>query len=171
MAITFDSIMSSAGAVGRRFFSFEDYDNALDKAIERAMQNSDSRVQINAKKTITETAEKRVYNTYTPRFMSRRHGDGGILDPASYRSERYSDNAIITKNAGKGFTLHIYADAEWQQLFGGNPSDNIDSLTTAIEENGIYHAPRRPFMSAAEEEYGSKRFGKDLVDELESDGF
>ena len=172
MATTFIDIMSEAGASGRRFYSFEDYDKALDKAIGKAMQNPEGKIQKNAKQEITDCAENFVYRTYSPKFWSRRYGEGGILDVESYRSSQYSDNAIITKNASKGFTLHIYADAQWQQLFGGSPEGNPDTLTEAIEKNGLYGAQPRPYMEHAETNYGyGGQFEKDLVEELESDGF
>lgn len=157
--------------MGKVFFSFEEYDEYLDKAIENAMQDTNGRIQKNAKKEIVDTAENFVYRTYPPKFLSRRYGAGGILDPDSYRSERYSDTAIIRKNASKGFTLHIYADAQWQQLFGGSPEANPDTLTEAIEKNGLYGADPRPYMEHAETNYGySGDFERDLVIELEDVG-
>lgn len=158
--------------MGRTFYSFEEYDKELDKAIGRSMQNPHGKIQKNAKQEITDCAEAFVYRTYQPEFLSRRYGAGGILDPASYRSSEYSDTAIITKNASKGFTLHIYADAEWQQIFGGDPHGNPDTLTEAIERNGLYGAPPRPYMEHAETNYGyGGGFEKDLVSELEYNGF
>ena len=157
--------------MGRTFFSFEEYDTALDKAIEYAMQNPEGKIQTNVKKEITNCAEDFVYRTYSPKFLSRRYGAGGILDPDSYRSSRYSDNAIITKNASKGFTLHIYAEAQWQQLFGGSPESNPDTLTEAIEKHGLYGAQPRPYMEHAETNYGyGEGFERDLVSELEDAG-
>ena len=158
--------------MGRVFYSFEEYNNALDKAIGNAMQSPDGKIQKNVKKEITDCAENFVYRTYPPAFLSRRYGAGGILDPDSYRSSRYADTAIITKNASKGFTLHIYAEAQWQQLFGGSPEGNPDTLTEAIENNGLYGARPRKYMEYAEANYGyGGQFEKDLVAELEDAGF
>lgn len=163
------------GIMGRVFFSFDDYDKVLDMEIEEAMQNPDGRIQKNAKDKLVASAYTNVYKHDTkfdhPVYGDgRRWGDGGILDPETYRSERHSDTAIITKNAGKGFTLHIYADAPWRQLFGGNPSDNPDDLSDAIEKNGLYSAPKSEWMEKGGDEYAKEQFGKDLVKELEDAG-
>lgn len=182
MSITFTDIMTSAGAVGRRFFSFEDYDKALDKAIAQAMNGENSRVQVNARAVIVKNAEERVYNTYPNPGIewSRRYNHNGILDPSTYRSQsstyahhsRTLDATLLGNyGSGKGFTTYISAETEWQQRFGGSSKDNPNSLVYAIEENGLYHAPPRPYMDHAESEYAEKYFEKDLVLELEDNGF
>lgn len=162
--------------MGRVFFSFEDYDKTLDMEIEEAMQNPDGRIQRNAKDQLVSSAYENVYAKHDTKFEHPVHGDGrrwgvgGILDPETYRSARHSDTAIITKNAGKGFTLHLYADAPWQQLFGGSPDANPDTLGEAIEKHGLYSAPPRPWMEKGGDEYAKEQFGKDLVKELEDAG-
>ena len=170
--------------MGRTFYSFEEYDKALDIAIAEAMNSPESRVQKNLKEEIVNMAETFVYNLYPmPFYYSRRNGDGGILDPKSYNSRNSTvahrlgtTNISVSGNTGtgKGFTIYVSADAEWQQKFGGNPKDNPDTLVDALYKNGIYHhAPfHKPYMELAETNYGTEhRFGKDLVQELESNGF
>ena len=161
--------------MGRTFYSFEEYDKALDKAISDAMQSPNGKIQTNAKQALVKSAEENVYS-YPTQFYHPEHGDGrrrgngGILDPKTYSSRRHSETAVIQKNVGKGFTLYLVADAPWQQLFGGSPSDNPDTLGDAIEKNGIYGAPARPWMEEGGNEYAQKQFGKDLVEELEGAG-
>ncbi len=161
--------------MGRIFFSFEEYENALDKGIEKALQNPDGTIQTNAKAHLKSSAFENVYS-YPTDFHhpehgdGRRYGDGGILDADSYRTSRYSDTAVITKNAGKGFTLHIYAEAEWQQLFGPDRFPKTGSLAEVIEKNGLYGAPPRPWMEEGGDKYAKGMFGSDLVNELEKTG-
>jgi len=159
--------------MGRTFYSFEEFDVALDKAISDAMNSDNSRVQKNAKEELVNMAETFVYNLYpNPFYLSRRNGQGGILDEKSYTSKSSFATAAIPSTA-KGFTTHIYAEAQWQQKFGGSASNNPDTLVEALEKNGIYnHEPVVSFMERAEANYGSEhRFGKDLVLELEDNGF
>ena len=161
--------------MGRIFFSFEEYEKALDTGIEKALQNPDGLIQTNAKAHLKSSAFKNVYS-YPTDFEhpvhkdGRRWGDGGILDASTYRTSRYSDNAVITKNVGKGFTLHIYADAEWRQLFGPDRVPKTGTLAEVIEKNGMYGAPARPWMEEGGNEYAKNMFGSDLVKELEKAG-
>lgn len=161
--------------MGRIFFSFEEYEKALDTGIEKALQNPDGLIQTNAKAHLKSSAFKNVYS-YPTDFEhpvhgdGRRWGEGGILDASTYRTSRYSDNAVITKNVGKGFTLHIYADAEWQQLFGPDRAPKTGTLAEVIEKNGMYGAPARPWMEEGGNEYAKNMFGSDLVKELEKAG-
>ena len=170
--------------MGRVFYTFEAYEQALDIEIAGAMNDPASRVQVNLRSVIIENAEERVYNTYpNPKIeWSRRYGHGGsILNPDSYKSRsslsarRGSRNVDISVTgaapSGKGFTIYVRGEGEWQQRFGGSASDNPDTLVDAIEDHGIYHAPPRKYMVAAGEEYGEKHFAKDLVLELEENGF
>ena len=170
--------------MGRVFYSFEAYEKALDLEIAAAMNDPASRVQVNAKSVIIKNAEERVYNSYPNPGIewSRRYGAGGsILNPESYNPRSSLSARQWTKQinisvtgatpSGKGFTTYIRGEGEWQQRFGGRASDNPNTLVDAIEDNGIYHAPPRKYMAAAEDEYGSKYFAKDLVLELEENGF
>ena len=170
--------------MGRVFNSFEEYDKALDNAVAEAMNGENSRVQVNARAVAIKNAEERVYNTYPEPGMpwSRRYNHNGILDPSTYKSRssfeasrirrdiNNSQSGVVGKG-GKGFMTYIRGEAEWQQRFGGEASHNRDFLVWAIEENGLYHAPPRPYMEHAEAEYGEKYFAKDLVLELEENGF
>ena len=170
--------------MGRTFYSFEEYDKALDIAIADAMNSPDSRVQKNLKEEIVNMAETFVYNLYpVPYYLSRDGDQGGILDPKNYPSRNStvahrlgSTNTSVSGNTGtgKGFTIYVSADVPWQQKFGGDPSNNPDTLVDALYKNGIYHHKpfHKPYMELAETNYGTEhRFGKDLVNELESNGF
>ena len=167
--------------MGRIFFSFENYEAKLNERLARAMQNPESRIQVNARAIAIKNAEERVYNVYPNPGMewSRRYNHNGLLDPSTYKSKSSTEahhnrawDVTLEGNAmgaGKGFTTYISAEDEWQQRFGGQRPHT--SLAEVIENSNIYHAPPRRWMRHAEQEYGSKHFEKDLVLELESDGF
>lgn len=171
--------------MGRVFNSFEEYDVALDNAIAQAMNSDSSRVQINVKEEIVKMAETFVYNLYpNPFYLSRRDGNGGILDTKSYGSKdsRYAHRSRVldtvmpgnVMGSGKGFTAYITADAEWQQKFGADRKPKTGTLVEVLETNGLYHHKpfHKPYMELAENNYGTDfRFGKDLVAELEENGF
>jgi hypothetical protein len=169
--------------MGRAFYSFEAYDAALDAEIAAALNDESSRIQVNVRSTIIQNAEENVYNTYpNPKIeWSRRYNHNGILDPNSYtsrssfRARRYDKDYNYSvsgaSSKAKGFMTYIRGTAEWQQRFGGDASLNPNTLIYAIEKNGLYGAPPRPYMDEAETEYGEKYFEKDLVLELEENGF
>lgn len=169
--------------MGRVFYSFEEYDAALDQALAEAMNSPEGRVQRNAKEEITKMAETFVYDLYpVPFYLSRRGDNGGMLDPKNYNSRNSTaahrmggTNVSVSGNTGtgKGFTIYIAADVPWQQKFGGSAANNPDTLVDAIEKHGIYH--HQPFyksyMELAETNYGTEhRLGKDVVAELEARG-
>ena len=169
--------------MGRVFYSFEEYDAALDQALAEAMNSPEGRVQTNAREEITKMAETFVYDLYpVPFYLSRRNGEGGILDPKSYTSRNSTaahrvggTNISVSGNTGtgKGFTIYISSEAQWQQKFGGSAANNPNTLTDALEKNGIYHHEPfyKSYMELAETNYGTdQRLGRDVVAELEARG-
>ena len=150
--------------MSRRFDSIEEYRIAVDTAVKEILADANSAVIRTAKKAIAEAAEANVYS-YQPQFYSRRMYDGGLIDP---------DNIDTIPSGDKGFAVKLIMNADWQQLYGGRKPTG--TLADAIEQGGIpsgrdgmYGAPKRPFMSKADNAlgkygyaHGSQAYGRYL---------
>lgn len=109
---------------------------SIDRAIESALQIE---VADAVKKALVESAYENVYNAYTPEFLSRRYGDGGIAD---------EDNINVTAS---GNELTASDDAPWQQLWGGTvPSGRLaEAIAEGDPRYNMGNAGPRPFHESA----------------------
>lgn len=110
----------------------------IDAAIENALKNE---VATAVRDAIVASALKNVYAAYSPSFMSRRDGAGGILDPNSVR--------IVVE----GTELTARDEATWQQLWGGEvPKKRLaDAIATGDTRFHMQRAGPRPFHQKAKE--------------------
>lgn len=131
----------------KNFPTFEHFEQALDKAIDNAMQTY---VSDRVKKEIQQEEDARVYS-YEPQYWHRRYTAGGLADTSLMKDDYNSSNKELT----------ITIDAPWQQLKpGGKPSV---SLAEAVESGlNMYGAGARPFVHEAEEAYAKGSFEDDL---------
>ena len=134
----------------------------LEDAVDNAMQGP---IADKAIEKIQEVGEKRFYNAYEPRFLSREEKDGGGM---------ISEKTMLQDYFPESKTLVITLDAEWQNIGfrkvdgSGRPNK---SLADVVQTTKIYHAPARSFVPEAEEEYTAKRFEIDLGNSLRQQGF
>lgn len=121
----------------------------LDRAIENALQNEVAEV---VKGALAQAAIEEVYDTYTPKFLSRR-------DPV------YGGGSTRVSNAGGGITdktqmhvevvgntLTVSDDAPYQQLWGGTrPSSPrlAEAIATGDPRFHMEKAGPRPFHEKA----------------------
>lgn len=100
-------------------------------------------IKVEASHAIREAAMEKVYS-YSPQFNHRRLAIGGIADVMTYDAN-YHPNIQ---------ELIIEVKTPWQNIgfrhttgegTGGN------ELADVIENNQIYHAPKRPFIKRAEQ--------------------
>ena len=108
----------------------------IDAAIENALQNE---VTEAVKEAIVAEAQAAVYDAYTPKFYSRRNGEGGILDK----------NSIIIEVHGTELTAKD--NPTWQHLWGGTFPDKplADALADGDARFNFARAGQRPFHEAA----------------------
>ncbi len=110
----------------------------LDIAISSAMNNEVKAAAIDA---IEESANKRIYEAYSPKFYSRRmsfiNDDGYLIPPAN------------------GNVLTVTATAGLQNLYGGNHSDDLGDVIANGASNFYMPFPR-PWMDEGIEEHLSE---------------
>lgn len=137
----------------------QDFLDRLDTAVESIMMNEMTTTII---AEIKAHAETDVYS-YKPRFESRRKENGGIKD---------RDN-LDAKYESQTRTLTVREEAQFQQLFGGNPPD-YTNLGDVIESGNdafyMKRAGKRPFMQNAERDIGNKTADRVLRAGLRSRG-
>ena len=77
-----------------------------------------------------------------------------IINGQTVRTRRWHNGGLADKNTYKDSydpveqELKIEVKTDWQQLLGGAKPGN--DLADVIENNGMYHAPARPFINEAE---------------------
>lgn len=154
--------------MGRRFYSIEEYSNAVDSAVREILGDDNSAVHRGMRETIAQMAEREVYS-YQPKFNSRRKYDGGLIDP---------DNIIATQSGTKGFTVTFTMVAPWQQLYGGvYPEQSLAEVIENPRGGHMYGAAARQFTGWAEVRYDdhyletSGKGGQALKYEMEMRGF
>lgn len=144
--------------MGLVFNSFEAYEAALDKAIDKAMSGyvADRAVEV-VQRVINET----VYQAYTPEFFDR---TGELMDKA---------NLPTVYPYKAKHTLAIIPEADWNYR-GFRYVDGLgayDRLPEAIAYKHIYHAPPRDFYEASETELNGTALDSALTAALVSSGF
>ena len=142
------------------FYSVAEYEAALNRAIDDAMESD---IANNAVIAMQDSIEDNVYDAYDPEFNHRRMEAGGLIAKA---------NLTPTYIPGSK-TLIIEATAPWQNIgFKTTTGTGIydGDLSDVIEQKGMYGAPARPFAWFAEDEYG-KKFPKELKSSLAKRGF
>lgn len=119
----------------------------LDEAIDTVMQTEMADL-IRAK--MSEYAEELVYNAYEPRFYSRRRLDHGIMDTRTMDA-KYDGRSMERK------VLEVSANAEWQQLWGGQRPDYklADAIERGLKRFNMKRAGPRPFAKPTERELKS----------------
>ena len=115
----------------------------IDAAIENALENE---VAASVKDAIVASARENVYDAYTPKFLHRRNGNGGILDTESIK---------ITVN---GTELTASDDASWQHLWGGAvPSVRLaEAIASGDRKYNMHNAGPRPFHERAKQRVRSE---------------
>ncbi len=110
----------------------------LDAAIEDAL---DKEVAEAIKETLVAVAREKVYDAYTPKFLSRRDGNGGVLDKNSMTHEAH------------GTELTVWDRPKWQQLYGGTiPAEElVEALAKGDARFHFAEAGERPFHEAAKQ--------------------
>lgn len=94
------------------------------------------------REAIVKSAKENVYDAYSPQFLSRRNGVGGILDK----------NSITIKVNGTELTATD--DPTWQHLWGGNYPDErlAEAIAGGERRFNMHNAGPRPFHEKAKEE-------------------
>jgi hypothetical protein len=131
----------------------------LNKDIDDVLQ---TRVADGAKKAITASAQKNVYDAYSPVFWSRRMWNGGLLD------ERQ-----ISVHVANG-ELTLTDDAPWQHLKGGfYPKERLADMIAEGNPRFFFgDAGPRPFHEAAEKAFSkSGDFERTLASGLAVKGY
>lgn len=110
--------------------------SVLEKEISEALRVEVAEVVRDA---IIKCARENVYDAYSPKFVSRRNGSGGILDP----------NSITIKVEGTELTATD--DATWQHLWGGKyPNGRLaEAIASGDRRFNMQNAGPRPFHEKA----------------------
>ena len=92
-----------------------------------------------------------VYGSYSPQFLSRRYGAGGIADVNNMTS------------TASGDTLTVRSEVGLQNLWGGNDGSNLAEIVESGA--GAYHMPfPRHYHSAAEQRLQSEGTAERLLE-------
>lgn len=138
------------------FASVAELSAYIDSTVDSIMQNE---IAKGLKKAVKKTAEKNVYS-YPAEFVSRRNGDGGILDE-SLMNTTYS-RPVLTLSQD---------DIPWQQLgFRKTNGREPGNLVDTIEKNGMYNAPPRPYLEEAGDSYVAEKADNDMQKALNRAG-
>lgn len=115
----------------------------IDAAIENALENE---VALAVKDAIVAAARENVYDAYTPKFLHRRNGSGGILDTESIRVE-VNGTELTAMDTYPG----IKGPKGWQQLWKGDTPDGrlAEAIASGDRRYNMHLAGPRPFHEEA----------------------